>query len=146
MSIAIRTWLLTFVLSASLGALGGCATGFDNAQADADTATGTGNDPSGTPGDLGAQYGGEPDVPGRAEPRYPSVGAPGGGGLTGPAAFSALDANGDGFITREEVKDQPIEPAFAEIDQDRDGRVSPQEFGLYQESYGPSGQPAPSLD
>jgi hypothetical protein len=135
------TWLLTLVLSASPLVLGGCATGFDDAQAraQADTATGTGNDPSGTPDDLGAQYGSEPDVPGRAEPRYPSVGAPaGGGGLTGPAAFSAWDANADGFISREEAKNQPLEAAFNEVDQDQDGRVSPQEFGRYQESYGPS--------
>jgi hypothetical protein len=130
--------LLTFVVSASLLVLGGCATGFGDAQAEADTATGTGNDPSGTPDDLGAQYGGEPDVPGRAEPRYPSVGAPAGGGLTGPAAFSASDANADGFISREEAKNQPLEAAFNEVDQDQDGRVSPQEFGRYQESYGPS--------
>ncbi len=142
------SWLLTVVLSASLALLGGCATGVEEAEpeANANTRTGSGNDPSGTPGDLGAQYGGEPDVPGRAEPRYPSLGAPGSGGSAGPAAFSQWDIDADGFISREEAKDRAIEAAFTEIDQDRDGRVSPQEYGRYQESYGPSAQPVPSLD
>lgn len=120
-----------WVMAAALAGLAGCASGVREAYPP------EGNAPTGTPGDLGAQYPGEADVPGRAEPRYPRLGAPGGGAV-GPAAFGQWDANDDGFITRDEAQGQAIEPAFGDIDQDRDGRVSPEEFGLYQETYGPA--------
>lgn len=125
--------LLTIAVSALILGLTACATGQPE-----DDVSAAGSQPGGTAGDLGAQFSSEPDVPGRAEPRYPSLGAPGSGGVAGPAAFSEWDANGDGLVTREEAKGQAIEPAFDEMDQDRDGRVSAQEFGLYQETYGPS--------
>ncbi len=124
--------LLTIAVSALILGLTACAAG----QPEEDVSAGS--PAGGTAGDLGAQFPSEPDVPGRAEPRYPSLGAPGSGGAAGPAAFSEWDANDDGLVTREEAKGQAIEPAFDEMDQDRDGRVSAQEFGLYQETYGPS--------
>jgi Ca2+-binding EF-hand superfamily protein len=44
-------------------------------------------------------------------------------------SFEALDRNRDGFLTPDEVKDNTdLEGAFAGIDTDGDGRISPAEF------------------
>jgi hyperosmotically inducible periplasmic protein len=43
--------------------------------------------------------------------------------------FRSMDANGDGFVSREEARAvRGFEPAFDEADENRDGRLSPDEF------------------
>ncbi len=56
------------------------------------------------------------------------------------AAFRQLDLNGDGRLTREEVKnDLHFGPRFNDIDINRDGIVTPEEIGRYiEQTYGVS--------
>ena len=44
-------------------------------------------------------------------------------------SFAMLDANSDGFISRDEARaDERVAAAFADADQDRDGYLSAEEF------------------
>lgn len=65
-------------------------------------------------------------IPGRAKPKPPpeAVVTP----PTPPAGFETLDANRDGTLTPEELKDSPFGPRFAACDKDGDGRLTPAEF------------------
>lgn len=43
--------------------------------------------------------------------------------------FTAMDRNGDGYISREEARDATWHSRFSELDTDNDGRLSQQEYG-----------------
>jgi hypothetical protein len=43
--------------------------------------------------------------------------------------FSAMDRNGDGYISRDEARDAAWHSRFSELDRDNDGRLSQQEYG-----------------
>ena len=43
------------------------------------------------------------------------------------AMFSSLDKNGDGFLSKDEVKGTPHEADFASLDKDGDGKLSREE-------------------
>lgn len=57
-----------------------------------------------------------------------AAGATGAGG--GQVQFESLDANRDGFITRQEAsRSRDVSGRFEALDTDRDGKLSPTEFG-----------------
>ena len=58
------------------------------------------------------------------------------GTVTAPAGatsgFSAMDKNGDGYVSREEAKDATWANRFTELDKDNDNRLSQSEFNAMQ--------------
>jgi hypothetical protein len=57
-------------------------------------------------------------------------------GATSRGGFSAMDKNGDGYISRDEAKDATWANRFTELDKDNDGRLSQSEFNAMQAGAG----------
>jgi hypothetical protein len=89
-------------------------------------ASSMGTGPSGgaaTPGGPGQRpSAGEPAAPNERN----TGSAAGASGAAG--SFSAIDRNGDGYVSREEARNAQWSNRFSELDKDNDGRLSPSEY------------------
>ena len=59
-------------------------------------------------------------------------------GATAQGGFSALDKNHDGYLSRDETRDETWSNRFSELDKDNDGRLSQSEFDAMQAGAGAS--------
>lgn len=73
---------------------------------------------------------GSPTSPGGSPSKSPmESAAPNGPGAKGSGSIGSLDANKDGFVSREEAKaSASISSRFNELDKDHDGKLSTQEL------------------
>jgi hypothetical protein len=103
--------------------------------------------PSTTPSGTQPATPAEPADPGMSPATPATPATPGKTGKTGKAAgkakaggekFGQLDANGDGNLSRDELKaEADINARFSELDTNRDGKLSTAEFAAFEASATP---------
>ncbi len=74
-----------------------------------------------------AQQAGSASEPKDSSPAAPPAAAAGASG-----SFSTIDRNADGYISRDEARDEPWTHRFSELDRDNDNRLSEAEYNSLQ--------------
>ena len=75
-----------------------------------------------------AQQAGSASEPKDSNPAAPPAATPSDAAAGASASFSTIDRNADGYISRDEARDEPWTTRFSELDRDNDNRLSEAEY------------------